>query len=335
MPRDMRLFRTLLLLVVAGTAAIAALFWWARQPLDFSPTHIEFTVAPGSSLRAIGRTIADSGVPVDPLMLSMVARLDGLATRLQAGTYAVESGISPKALLEKIERGDVVQIDFVIPEGWTVRQLRAALAADPDIHHTLGDGGDEQILKAIGASEANPEGLFFPDTYRITRGTSDVELLRRAYHTQQKRVAEAWAARASDLPYASPYEALIMASLVEKETGRSEDRPLVAAVFINRLRRGMLLQTDPSVIYGLGGRYDGTLHKRDLAADTPYNTYTRVGLPPGPIALPGAAALAAAMNPTQSDALYFVARGDGSSQFSETLDDHNRAVGRYQKGAHQ
>jgi UPF0755 protein len=205
---------------------------------------------------------------------------------------------------------------------------------DHDLKQSLVGLSDADILRELGASAPSPEGLFCPETYRVARGTADLEVLRRAYQLQQKRLTEAWAARNPDLPYASPYEALILASIVEKETGRPEDRPLVAAVFVNRLRRGMLLQTDPTVIYGLGSHYDGTLHKRDLISDTPYNTYTRVGLPPTPIALPGSAALAAALNPTQSDALYFVARGDGTSQFSESLDDHNRAVAQYQKGPH-
>jgi UPF0755 protein len=328
----MRLLRTLLALGLLSLLAIGALLWWARQPLDLVPSHIEFTIAPGSSLRAIGRTVRAAGVPVDALLFSILARVEGRSSHLEAGTYAVDSGVTPRAVLEKIERGDVLQLEFVIPEGWSFRQLRAALGADKDVRPTLTNVSDREVLVAIGAGETDPEGLFFPDTYRITRGTPDVDVLRRAYRSQQKRLAEAWAARVPDLPYANPREALILASIVEKETGRPEDRPLVAAVLVNRLRRGMPLQTDPSVIFGLGPRYDGALHKRDLLADTPYNTYTRAGLPPGPIGLPGTAALAAALNPAKSEALYFVARGDGTSEFSENLDDHNRAVARFQKG---
>jgi UPF0755 protein len=326
-----RLARYLAALAVLVLCAGGGLLWWSEQPLVWQPSPVEFTIAPGRSLRLIADDIAAAGAPLDPALFNLFARLAGGAAHLQAGTYSVASGITPRGILEKMEHGDVVLLDLVIPEGWTFRQMQAAIAADSDLKQTARSWSERELLQALGAAETSCEGLFGPDTYRFARGTSDLDIYRRAYHVQQRRLADAWAARAPDLPLTSAYEALILASIVEKETGRSEDRPLVAAVFLNRLRRGMLLQTDPTVIYGLGAGYDGTLHKRDLMADTPFNTYTRAGLPPTPIALPGSAALHAVLNPPHSDALYFVARGDGTSQFSETIEDHNRAVSKYQK----
>lgn len=328
-----RIWRFACLIFVLLAAGLLGLVWWSERALVWTPSPIEFTIAPGHSMRLIAHDVAAAGVPVQPLLLNLLARIEGRAQRLQAGTYSVASGTTPNALLEKMERGDVVQIELVIPEGWTFHQLRSAVAADPDLKQTLRSAPDPELLTSLGASETNPEGLFGPGTYRFARGTSDLELYRRAYRLQQKRLTEGWAQRAPDLPLSSAYDALILASIVEKETARPDERPLVAAVFLNRMRRGMMLQTDPTVIYGLGGGYDGTLHKRDLMTDTPYNTYTRVGLPPTPIALPGAAALAAVLNPSASDALYFVSRGDGTSEFSANLEEHNRAVLKYQKGA--
>ncbi len=300
--------------------------------MQSSAASIEVTITPGSSVRAIGSQLQSAGVPLDSLLLALLARVEGRATRLQAGTYAIASSITPERLLDRMESGDVVRIQLVVPEGWTFAQMRALIASRSDIMQTAAAISDAELLAALGASQASPEGLFFPDTYVFTRGTTDLDLFKRAYRAQQKRLNDAWATRASDLPFATPYEALTLASIVEKETGRAEDRPQVAAVFINRLKRGMLLQTDPTVIYGMGARFDGNLKKSDLVADTPYNTYLRPGLPPTPIALVGAAALAAVLNPPKSDALYFVARGDGSSEFSGKLSDHNRAVDRYQRG---
>ena len=216
-------------------------------------------------------------------------------------------------------------------EGWTFKQMRDALNANPDIIHDTVNLSDVEILQRIGAAEYQPEGLFFPDTYYFSAGSSDLRIFKRAYQTMQKRLQEAWLARAADLPLQTPYQALILASIVEKETGTPSDRAMIAGVFVNRLRKGMLLQTDPTVIYGMGDNYKGNIRKRDLLADTIYNTYTRPGLTPTPIALPGVAAMQAALHPAQTDALYFVSRGDGSSEFSSTLTAHNRAVDRYQK----
>ncbi|MGB8078574.1 MAG: endolytic transglycosylase MltG, partial [Gallionella sp.] len=216
-------------------------------------------------------------------------------------------------------------------EGWTFKQLRESLNSSPDIVHTTLNLTDQEILQRIGAAENHPEGLFFPDTYYFAAGSNDLVIFKRAYQTMQKHLQQAWLTRAPDLPMKTPYEALVLASIVEKETGAPEDRSMIAAVFVNRLRRGMLLQTDPTVIYGLGDSFDGNLRKRDLLKDTSYNTYRRAGLTPTPISLPGVASLQAAMHPAKTDALYFVSRGDGSSQFSSTLTEHNRAVDRYQK----
>lgn len=328
--------RLLVLLVLVAAGLGYGLHWWAHRALGpdpGNPNAVEVTIASGSSVRSIGAQFEAAGVPLQPLLFAALARVERRSTRLQAGTYAVAPALTPQMLLEKMEAGDVVKIALVIPEGWTFAQMRVAVASQTALKQTVQQLDDARLMAAIGADGTQPEGRFFPDTYVFTRGTTDLEVYKRAYHAMQKRLADAWASRAPDLPLATPYEALTLASVVEKETGRPEDRPQVAAVFINRLRRGMLLQTDPSVIYGMGARFDGNLRKADLTTDTPYNTYLRPGLPPTPIALVGTAALAAVVNPPHSDALYFVARGDGSSQFSERLGDHNRAVDRYQRGA--
>ena len=323
----------LVVLVTTGVTGFA-LRRWAHRPLVVAArgaTPVEVTVAPGSSIRTIASDIEAAGLPVHPWLFAFVARAEQRATRLKAGTYAFAPSLTPDQLLDRMEAGDVVKLALVIPEGWTFAQMRRAIAADADIRQTVSADSDAQLMKTIGAANDHPEGLFFPDTYVFTRGTTDLDIYRRAYRALQKRLDDAWASRAPDLPLATPYEALTLASVVEKETGRPDDRPMVAAVFINRLRRGMLLQTDPSVIYGVGTRFDGNLRKSDLVADTPYNTYLHAGLPPTPIALVGAASLAAVVNPPHTEALYFVARGDGTSEFSERLGDHNRAVDRYQR----
>lgn len=327
------LVRLSLLIVLLAVLAGVALHDWAGSPIrEGARTGIEVTIVPRSSVRSIATQLADAGLPIQPLLLVALARFEGRATKLQAGTYVIASSSTPDAVLTKLESGDVLRIALVIPEGWTFAQMRAAIARHPDIKQTAAAMTDAELMAAIGAATSQPEGEFFPDTYIFTRGTTDLDLFRRAYRALQKRLADAWTARAADLPFATPYEALTLASVVEKETGRAEDRPLIAAVFVNRLRRGMLLQTDPTVIYGMGARFDGNLRKADLTSDTPYNTYLRPGLPPTPIALVGAAALAAVVNPPGSDALYFVSRGDGTSVFSNRLVDHNRAVDRYQRG---
>lgn len=328
----MRFFARLAVLPVLACVGFAGwLAWFARTPIPLSSPQVEFDIRPGLGLRAAARDMAEAGVGIVPWQFSWLGRLTGNASGIKAGSYQVEQGITPWLLLRKLTRGDVTQAEIVFVEGRTFRELRATLDANPDLRHDTAGIADSEVLARIGAVESHPEGLFFPDTYLFAKQSSDVDVLRRAYRSMQKQLAAAWQSRDASLPYASAYEALIMASIVEKETGLDADRPLVAAVFVNRLRLGMLLQTDPTVIYGMGAAFDGNLRKRDLLADTPYNTYTRPGLPPTPIAMPGRASLDAALRPPRSEALYFVARGDGSSVFSRTLEEHNRAVARFQK----
>lgn len=320
------------LLILALAAAAGAFFWYVSSPLALKSDPVEFHIASGSGLRAAAREISSSGVAVEPWVLVILGRGLGVDTAIKAGSYEVSAGITPLDLIRKLTQGDVTQTDITFVEGMTFRQMRDRLDAHPDIRHDSKGLSEGDLLRLIGASDSAAEGLFFPDTYLFAKQSRDVDVLIRAYRAMQNHLAREWEGRALGLPFETPYQALILASIVEKETGRDQDRAMIAAVFINRLRQGMLLQTDPTVIYGLGARFDGNLRKRDLQADGPYNTYTRGGLPPTPIAMPGLASLQAALHPAQSEALYFVARGDGSSQFSRTLDEHNQAVNRYQKG---
>jgi len=260
----------------------------------------------------------------------VICEVERFGAKLHAGEYALPVGITPRQLLAKMAAGEVIQHHFTIVEGWTFALLREALARDAGLKQTLAGIDDASLMRTLGAPDAPPEGWFLPETYSYVKGMSDVDLLRRAHDAMRKTLDKLWAERAPNLPLDAPYQALILASIVEKETARAEERPQIAGVFLHRLKIGMRLQTDPSVIYGLGAAYDGNLHKRDLDTDTPFNTYTRAGLTPTPIALPGAAALHAALHPAATDALYFVARGDGSHEFSATLDAHNAAVAKYQ-----
>ncbi len=318
--------------LLLALGALAVLGWhFYDRPLTMASERIEVRVAAGASARSIAHELRAAGVDVDELQFVAAARATGATKALRAGRYAIERGASIRAVVEQLRRGDVLRERLTIVEGWTFGELREALAQYPELKHDTAAWSDAQVLRAIGAAETDPEGLFAPDTYVFDTGSSDLEVYRQAYRMQAERLEQAWQSRASSLPYKTPYEALIMASIVEKETGSPDERRRVAAVFVNRQRLGMPLQTDPTVIYGLGERYDGRLHKRDLQRDTPYNTYTRAGLPPTPISLPGRAAIEAALNPDSTRALYFVARGDGSSEFSETLAAHNRAVDRFQR----
>ena len=325
-----RLWRLAALLLVALAVVAGLLVFTLRQPLEMTQDRVELRVAAGASARGIARQARAAGISVNEHLFIAAARLTDATGHLRAGRYEIARGISLEGLLEKLRRGEVLREKLTIVEGWTVRDLRAALAANADLRQDSARMSTAELLKAVGASETHPEGLFAPDTYVFDPGSSDLDLLRNAYRAQASRLAEAWAQRDPAVPLKTPYEALILASIVEKETGQASERGLVAGVFVNRLRRSMLLQTDPTVIYGLGEKFDGNLRKRDLLADGPYNTYTRAGLPPTPIALPGRAALQATLNPPATRALYFVARGDGTSAFSETLSEHNRAVARYQ-----
>lgn len=323
--------RLFTLIILLALFAAAGLGYYAYRPLQLPATPFEFELKQGSSLKNMARDMRQAGLLQQEVLFVWLGRLLGKSTQLKAGNYALERPLSPLELLDIFTKGDVSQNQMSVIEGWTFKQLRAALNASPDIAHDTLNLSDAEILQRIGATETHPEGLFFPDTYYFAAGSSDLAIIKRAYRVMQQRMQEAWAGRDAGLPLQTPYQALILASIVEKETGTPADRALIAGVFVNRLRKGMLLQTDPTVIYGLGEQFDGNLRKRDLLADTAYNTYTRGGLTPTPIALPGMAALQATLHPAKTDALYFVARGDGSSQFSSNLDAHNRAVNRYQK----
>ncbi|MCE1187107.1 endolytic transglycosylase MltG [Zoogloea sp.] len=321
--------RLFILCVSLLTLAVGAMVWFAQSPLSLKQPTLSVTLEPGSGMRQIARQIVDSGVNVPPQLLVWLARITRQDNLIKAGSYELEQGITPLRLLDRLSRGDSTQAELALIEGWNIRQVRAALDRHPDLRHDTRGLSDAALIAQLGLDARHPEGLFFPDTYLFARQSSDLAVLRRAARHMQDVLGREWAGRAEGLPYRSAYEALIMASIVEKETGQAADRPKVASVFVNRLRQGMLLQTDPTVIYGLGDAFDGNLRKRDLLADTPYNTYTRSGLPPTPIAMPGAAALKAALHPPRTDYLYFVARGDGSSAFSRSLEEHNRAVNQY------
>ncbi|MBV8125949.1 MAG: endolytic transglycosylase MltG [Burkholderiaceae bacterium] len=307
-------------------------WWWLARPLNLRASSVELSIEPGTSPMNVAQAWVGAGVETDARLLYAWFRLSGQARLIRAGSYEVHAGVTPMALLDKMVRGDEVLEQVRLIDGWTFKQFRTALNQAASLQHRSIDMSEADIMNALGQPGLAAEGRFYPDTYAYSRGVSDLTVMRRALQAMQKHLAEAWAVRDAGLPLTNPDEALVMASLVEKETGTAADRPLVAAVFINRLRLKMPLQTDPTVIYGLGESYSGSLHKHDLLSDTPFNTYTRQGLPPTPIAMPGRAALQAALHPAASRALYFVARGDGSSQFSEDLAAHNRAVNQYQRG---
>ena len=320
-----------LLLLVLGIVA-GAFFYWANEPLIEAGTKpIEFTIQAGSGVRTAMRQVNQAGVPAEPLLLEVLARGSGRANRIKAGSYRLAAGSSPLALLQMLVRGDTIQESITIIEGWTFAQMRALVSKHEGLKKDAQSLEDTQLLARLGADYPYAEGLFYPDTYKFSRGSSDLQIFEQAHGRMKKMLDEEWAKRVEDLPYKTPYEALIMASIIEKETGTPSERDRIAAVFVNRLKRGMLLQTDPTVIYGMGANFDGNIRKQDLLTDTPYNTYKRAGLPPSPIALPGRAALQAALNPAKTNELYFVARGDGTSQFSENLSDHNKAVNQYQR----
>lgn len=331
----MRLLRTLLLAAVLGAcAAAAALFYYAHHELDLPQAAVTFELRPGSSLRNVAVQLAAAGVVGRPEPFEWLARLLGESARLKAGNYEFTAPLTPLDLLQRMTKGDVTLIAVTFVEGWTYSQMRKALQEHPKIRADAGLS-DGELLQRLGIAASSPEGWFFPDTYHFSEGTAEFAILRRAHGLMKRHLEQEWARRAPNLPLQSPTEALILASIVEKETGRADERGLVAAVFINRLRIGMRLQTDPTVIYGMGAAFDGNIRKRDLLTDTPYNTYTRSGLPPTPIALPGLDALRATLNPAPSNALYFVARGDGTSKFSRTLAEHERAVDQYQRRKRQ
>ena len=326
----------LLLLLVLIAAGAGGWFWldyqrFADAPLAPLTEAKTIDVPLGTALPGVLRELERSGIdPGNAWYWRALARQMNAAAKLHAGEYALPVGITPRQLLAKMAAGEVIQHHFTIVEGWTFAVLRDALGRDPLLRQSLTGVDDAALMRMLGAPDAPPEGWFLPETYSYVKGMSDLDILRRAHDAMRKTLDKLWAERAPNLPLDAPYQALILASIVEKETARADERPLIAGVFLHRLKIGMRLQTDPSVIYGLGAAYDGKLHTRDLDTDTPFNTYTRAGLTPTPIALPGAAALNAALHPAATDALYFVARGDGSHEFSATLDAHNAAVSKYQ-----
>jgi len=316
--------------MVAGTAIW--LYLWLHRPLDLASDTVETSIELGTSPRNIANAWVQAGVRTPPWLLYEWFRWSGESRRIRAGSYEIDRQTTPVSLLGIMVRGDESKAFVRLIEGWTLQQFRAELARAEALKPTTAAMSDAELMAALGDASTPAEGRFYPDTYSYSKGSTDLAVLRRAHRAMQQRLAAAWAERASDTPLRTPDEALTLASIVEKETGQPEDRGKVAAVFINRLRMGMPLQTDPTVIYGLGEAFDGNLRKRDLQADTPYNTYTRNGLPPTPISMPGKASLLAAVRPQPSRALYFVARGDGSSEFSEDLAAHNRAVNKFQRG---
>lgn len=321
----------LFLTIAVFVTAVGWLIYYANTPLQLHRTSLEFSVKQGSSLRSVAKQLTGIGVLDDPWSFIAMARVLGKAGEIKAGSYEFTDNLTPYRLLTKLTEGGVTLREISFIEGWTFNQLRKTLDKYQGIRHDTTNLSDEEILMRIGATENSTEGLFSPDTYFFTDGVSDLTILKRAYQTMNSNLATVWEIRAKDLPFTDSYQALIMASIVEKETSQATERRMVAAVLINRLRLGMRLEADPTVIYGLGEKFDGNLRKRDLTGDTIYNTYTRAGLPPTPIALPGLASIQATLNPADTKALYFVSRGDGTTLFSNSLEEHNRAVTKYQK----
>ena len=332
-----RVFISLLVLVFVGALLFfGAALWWLHEPLALSPAQgsqvLDLEIEPGTPAGGVADAVVASGVNVPVSWLHVWFRLSGQSRQIKAGSYEITPGTTPRTLLTMLVRGEETLKSVTLPEGWNFMQVRAALQKAEQLTPDTFGLSNETIMQMLGKPGVHPEGRFFPDTYTYSKGASDLAVLKRAARAMDKRLEAAWAVRRPDTPLKTPDEALILASIVEKETGKPSDRAEIGGVFTNRLRKGMLLQTDPTVIYGLGAQFDGNLRKRDLQADGPYNTYTRAGLPPTPIAMPGKAALLAAVQPANTNALYFVARGDGSSHFSPTLEEHNRAVNKFIRG---
>jgi UPF0755 protein len=325
--------RLLIFSLLLATLAAGAAAWWLHNPIHLNlpagSQVLDLEIEPGTRAAQVAESVVASGADVHVELLQLWFRLSGQARQIKAGSYEITPGTTPRSLLSMVVRGDQSLKSITLVEGWTFKQVRAALQKAELLAPDSVGLEPEIIMQKLGKSGIHPEGRFFPDTYSYAKGSSDLAVLKRAAKAMDKRLDAAWALRHPDTPLKSPQEALILASIVEKETGKPTDRAQIAGVFTNRLRINMRLQTDPTVIYGLGDAFDGNLRKRDLLSDTPYNTYTRGGLPPTPIAMPGKAALLAAVQPAPTKALYFVARGDGTSQFSATLDDHNNAVNKY------
>jgi UPF0755 protein len=332
----MRLINRLVLVLILLILIFAGwVLYFATSPIALDEEVAEVDLRSGSSLRSISQQLVKQGVLSHAWSFELLVRSMGMAGQIKAGNYLIERGTTPYGLFETITIGKTTQAGITFIEGWTFQQMRTAMMANDAIKHMTIAYTDQQILENIGATEPHAEGLFFPDTYFFSRGMSDQEILKRAYLAMQSRLNDAWEKRETGLPYKTPYEALIMASIIEKETGKADERKMIAGVFVNRLRIGMRLQTDPTVIYGMGEEFKGNIRKKDLMTDTAYNTYTRSGLPPTPIAMPGLDSIEAALHPAKTKALYFVGKGDGSHAFSSSLAEHNRAVVKYQIRRHQ
>jgi UPF0755 protein len=324
--------KILTLLVALLLATVVDMYLFLNQPMLNKDT-LSYELLAGSSVASMAQQLKAQGLIKRHYYISWWARLSGQARQLKAGEYSIAPGMTPAQLLNAMVNAKVKQYSLTLVEGWNIWQMMAHINASPHLQHQLDELRPEQIMARIGYPGEHPEGRFYPDTYYFPKGLSDVQFLRRAYKEMRARLQTAWLSRHPDLPFKSPYEALIMASIVEKESALAAERTIIAGVFINRLRKGMRLQTDPTVIYGLGENFDGDIRFRDLRRDTPYNTYTRKGLPPTPIAMPGQQAIDAVMRPDKTPYLYFVARGDvsGSHVFSVTLKDHQQAVNQFQK----
>jgi UPF0755 protein len=323
--------RLLILVLLAAAGLVGGAVWWLDRPLPLAADSIEVSIEPKTLPREVTDAWVQAGVQANPLLLYEWFRWSGQARKIRAGSYQIGRGTTPRQLLDKMVRGDEVLSTVRLIDGWTFRQFRAELARAPHLRQTTAAWDEATLMAALGSPGVAAEGRFFPDTYAFSKGASDLAVLKRAHFGMQRQLVGAGAHPPAATPLRSATDLLILASIVEKETGVPTDRGRVAGVFVNRLKLGMPLQTDPTVIYGLGERFDGNLRRRDLVADSPYNTYLRNGLPPTPIAMPGRAALLAAVRPEPTRALYFVSRGDGSSHFSENLAEHNRAVNQYQR----
>ena len=329
------------LFALSVITGLAAAVYWLQSPMGFKPTSLnasssvqvlDLAIEPGTSPKGVAQAIADAGADVSPELLRFWFRVSGQDRAIKAGSYEVTPEMSPRAVLNMLARGEETLRTVTLVEGWTFKQFKQALAKSDNLKLTTQGMTDAEIMAQLGRPNLHPEGRFYPDTYTYAKGSTDLAVMQRALKAMDRHLTKVWDQRKTNLPLTQPDELLILASIVEKETGRASDRPFISAVFHNRLKMGMRLQTDPTVIYGLGEAFDGNLRRVDLRTDTPYNTYTRGGLPPTPIAMPGKAALMAAIDPAPSNALYFVAKGDGTSHFSQTLNEHNNAVNKYQRG---
>jgi len=326
----------LFMIIIAALVVIKGVYTYSEYkeflyaPLRIDGQAMEFTVKPGSSMRQIAKELTEKGLLEKPTFLIVRARIRDLAQSIKVGEYVIKAGTLPDGLLDQMVKGKVKQYSLTIIEGWTFADLKHAISKHPNIRQTILDKNDTEIMQAIGQTGVHPEGRFYPDTYRFPINTTDVEFLKRAYIHMERALALSWQEKADKLPIKTPYEALILASIIEKETALKSEYRQIAGVFVRRLQRKIRLQTDPTVIYGLGDQYKGNLKRKHLRTDTPYNTYTRKGLPPTPIAMPGIGAIKAALNPAAGKTLYFVAKGNGSHYFSKTLKEHNEAVIRYQ-----